>query len=653
MAASPAPLGGHPSVQRPHLSKMERMVVTMQDPDQGVRMRSQRLLVTVIPHAVNGSDIVEWLMQKYSIAEDGKGSSVLFLRPTRPWGRGQARWLLPPLRIHRLASQRPCTWAASSCSTATSTRCATPAASSSGPMRRPIDSRRPTSGPAPCGQPQSWTMPSTWPRRTSESRAPWWTTRRAAKQRRKGDRLVIACQEQTYWLVNRPPPGAPSVLEQGPGRGPCTAGRVSMTKTLDFYRREVECLRRALGRARVKSSTCLEAYLKFSSQHGPHDPIMSGCLPSNPWVTDDDAYWAMNAPSAAVPTRLRVEQWAFSFRELLEDPVGRAHFMDFLGKEFSAENLSFWEACEELRHGGQAQVPALVDAVYQLPAPAQAVPGPRRRPLGQHRQPDDGADSGGPDPAPPPRAGRRPEAHLPADEKGLLPALLEVRLVQRPAGRGCGAPGDQATVSQAVPGAAGGGPVAKRSGPFSPAGCSRSCGSPGTPAPALLSFPPRPLGSPWVEMVMGRPRGPGGGGTIWPLSAAPPRALAAAETRCTGVPAGPEHPGPAASSSLVTPSLGALIPRAGVPCTETRWQVRVSCAGAHPARDSGRSQVVASRGASLQGALPSRWACLPPRLLLTCTETESAPASLVLGKPGPVHGQGSRAPHPEGPPDSG
>lgn len=146
---------------------MERMVVTMQDPDQGVRMRSQRLLVTVIPHAVNGeaaegggggggvpaeasahpgvcragSDIVEWLMQKYSIAEDGKGSSVLFLRPTRPWGRGQARWLLPPLRIHRLTSQRPCTWAASSCSTATSTRCATPAASSSGPMRRPIDSR--------------------------------------------------------------------------------------------------------------------------------------------------------------------------------------------------------------------------------------------------------------------------------------------------------------------------------------------------------------------------------------------------------------------------------------------------------------------------------------------------------------------------------
>lgn len=31
------------------------------------------------------------------------------------------------------------------------------------------------------------------------------TPPRAAKQRRKGDRLVISCQEQIYWLVNKPP----------------------------------------------------------------------------------------------------------------------------------------------------------------------------------------------------------------------------------------------------------------------------------------------------------------------------------------------------------------------------------------------------------------------------------------------------------------
>ncbi|XP_048189225.1 regulator of G-protein signaling 11 isoform X2 [Perognathus longimembris pacificus] len=188
---------------------------------------------------------------------------------------------------------------------------------------------------------------------------------RAAKQRRKGDRLVIACQEQTYWLVNRPPPGTQSVLEQGPERGTCTASHVQMTQSPDFYKWEIHCTRKALGRTRVKSSICLEAYLKFSSQRTSHDPIMSGCLPSNPWITDTVDYWAMNAPTVAAPTKLRVERWGFSFWELLCDPVGRAYFMDFLQKEFSAENLSFWEACEELRFGGQAQVPALVDSVYQ------------------------------------------------------------------------------------------------------------------------------------------------------------------------------------------------------------------------------------------------------------------------------------------------
>ncbi|XP_037588154.1 regulator of G-protein signaling 11 isoform X5 [Cebus imitator] len=254
---------------------------------------------------------------------------------------------------------------------ATSTRCATPAAWCSGQMRRPTGSRPRTSGQVPCGRLRSWTMECydrlhkkishVWDLVLMQAREQL----RAAKQRRKGDRLVIAFQEQTYWLVNRPPPGAPSVLEQGPERGSRTASHVHMTKSADFYKREIEYCRRALGRTRVKSSVCLEAYLSFCDQHGPHDPLVLGCLPSNPWISDDDAYWVMNAPTVAAPTKLRVERWGFSFKELLEDPMGRAHFMDFLGKEFSGENLSFWEACEELRYGAQAQVPTLVDAVYQ------------------------------------------------------------------------------------------------------------------------------------------------------------------------------------------------------------------------------------------------------------------------------------------------
>uniref|UniRef100_A0AAY4DJC3 Uncharacterized protein n=1 Tax=Denticeps clupeoides TaxID=299321 RepID=A0AAY4DJC3_9TELE len=54
-------------------------------------------------------------------------------------------------------------------------------------------------------------------------------------------------------------------------------------------------------------------------------------------------------PGAQVRHRLpegRVASWAVSFERLLQDPVGISYFSEFLKKEFSEENILFWQACE-------------------------------------------------------------------------------------------------------------------------------------------------------------------------------------------------------------------------------------------------------------------------------------------------------------------
>ncbi|XP_029805086.1 regulator of G-protein signaling 12 isoform X4 [Suricata suricatta] len=46
----------------------------------------------------------------------------------------------------------------------------------------------------------------------------------------------------------------------------------------------------------------------------------------------------------------RAASWAVSFERLLQDPLGIRYFSDFLRKEFSEENILFWQACECFTH---------------------------------------------------------------------------------------------------------------------------------------------------------------------------------------------------------------------------------------------------------------------------------------------------------------
>lgn len=92
----------------------------------------------------------------------------------------------------------------------------------------------------------------------------------------------------------------------------------------------------------------------------------------NPWISDNPDYWLSDVRLRCLPIR-RIKRWSFSIHELLKDPVGLEEFQRWLEKEFSAENLRFWQACQELKGAPLKEVRQRIMSIYNQYLAANAV----------------------------------------------------------------------------------------------------------------------------------------------------------------------------------------------------------------------------------------------------------------------------------------
>uniref|UniRef100_A0AAZ3RIQ2 Regulator of G protein signaling 9a n=1 Tax=Oncorhynchus tshawytscha TaxID=74940 RepID=A0AAZ3RIQ2_ONCTS len=297
------------------LKNVEVFVVEMQDPKSGVKGADQKLNVTIIPHVINGQDILAWIVTKMKVTTEEAqafGTMLVAYGYIYPLQNHRKLVLVPDSTLYRF--QTPYFW--------------------------PVQKWPPN---ICCFQQQhydnlhKWMNPK-WDFIVMQATEQY----KANKERKKPDRVVLDCQERAYWIVHRPPRRTHSAMDYG------------LDRLIDPNAEEVTgeyCIHS------VYVPSVLLSFVKFVTTHHNHDPFLTTPVPSNPWITDSDEFWQLNSRSVDIPTKLSVERWVLSFWELISDPRGRVDFKLFLKKEHSAENMAFYEAAEEMRWGAASAIP--------------------------------------------------------------------------------------------------------------------------------------------------------------------------------------------------------------------------------------------------------------------------------------------------------
>ncbi|XP_017025818.1 regulator of G-protein signaling 7 [Drosophila kikkawai] len=196
---------------------------------------------------------------------------------------------------------------------------------------------------------------------------------KVAKKRDKLERKVLDSQERAFWDVHRPMPGCVNTTEidikkayrrGGSSHGTGSAGASLAKNPVEQLTRIIALRKQKLERRTIKVSKAAEALVAYYDQYNEFDYFITSPELPNPWQTDSTEMWDTEKNSKEVPVR-RVKRWAFSLRELLNDAIGREQFTKFLEKEYSGENLKFWESVQEMKALPQSEIKEAIQKIWQ------------------------------------------------------------------------------------------------------------------------------------------------------------------------------------------------------------------------------------------------------------------------------------------------
>ncbi|KAG8178672.1 hypothetical protein JTE90_025594 [Oedothorax gibbosus] len=355
--------------------KMETIIESMQDENHGVPVRTVKSFMSKIPSVFTGSDLINWMMKHLQMDDQMEALHLAHLL--------SAHGYLFPIDDHLLTVK------------------------ADGAYYR---FQTPYFWPSNCWEPENTDYAVYLCKRTMQNKTrlelvdyeaenlarlqkmfsrKWEfifmqaeAQAKVDKKRDKFERKVLDSQERAFWDVHRPIPGCVNTTEidlkkafkvnEAPRHtkrsksvhaSSAHLSESEIQSQIESYQKQITSLQAKIDRRTVKASKVGESFVHYFEQYQEYDPFLTQPEHSNPWISDSPEAWEVEKQTKEVSAR-RVKKWAFSLQELLKDPAGREQFYRFLDKEFSAENLQFYDAVQELKQIHSTDVESKVQEIW-------------------------------------------------------------------------------------------------------------------------------------------------------------------------------------------------------------------------------------------------------------------------------------------------